>query len=79
MIEFKVPSAEHIMPYKKALEKNLLEGAKVIVGASSLKDDDIWCAVFKNENGEKKALVFNATEKSLKLLRYYNKNCIISE
>lgn len=73
LIEFNIPSAEKILPYKDAK----LDGISVIYGVSSPKDEDAYCAIFNTDKGEKKALVFNATEKALKALYYYNKNCVI--
>ena len=73
MVEFKVPTAEKIVPYREAR----LDGITTIFGVTSPDDEDAYCAIFTDESGEKKALVFNATKKSLEMLRYYNKNCVI--
>lgn len=73
MAEFKIPEAEQIIPFDEAR----LDGANVIYGMSSLSADDLYCAIYKSENGERTALVFNATEKALNMLRYYNKACVI--
>lgn len=75
IVEFKVPTAEKIIPYKDAK----LDGVSVIYGVSSPNAEDAYCAIFTTENGEKTALVFNATRKALDMLRYYNKNCVISD
>ncbi len=75
MVEFKVPSAESILPLKNAR----LDGIDVIYGVTSPDAEDAYCAIFTSEKGEKRALVFNATKKSLDMLRYYNKNCVISD
>lgn len=75
IVEFRVPAAEKILPYKDAR----LEGVEVIYGVSSVNAEDAYCAVFTTDKGEKKALVFNATRKALEMLRYYNKNCVISD
>lgn len=75
IVEFKVPSAEKILPFKDAK----LDGLDVIYGVTSPDAEDAYCAVFTTEKGEKKALVFNATKKSLDMLRYYNKNCIVAD
>ena len=75
IVEFNVPSAEKILPYKDAK----LDGIDVIYGVSSLNAEDAYCAIFTTEKGEKKALVFNATKKALDMLRYYNKNCVMSD
>lgn len=75
MVEFKIPSAEKILPYKEAK----LDGINVIYGVTSPNAEDAYCAIFTTEEGEKKALVFNATKKALEMIRYYNKNCVISD
>jgi hypothetical protein len=72
LAEFKVSEAESIKP----LSESDTDGAKVIFAATSVKDDDVYCAIYK-ENGVKTALIFNATEKSLQMLRYYNKSTVI--
>ncbi|MBQ5800641.1 MAG: hypothetical protein IIW20_02035, partial [Clostridia bacterium] len=72
LTEFKVSEAESITPYSSAN----LEGAKVIFAATSVKDDDVYCAIYK-ENGVRTALVFNVNEKALQMLRYYNKATVI--
>ena len=71
--EFKVPTAEAILPYTEAK----LDGVKITFAASSPSDDDVYCAIYKNDNGDKEALVFNADEKALKMLHYYNKATVI--
>lgn len=72
LTEFKVSEAESITPYSSAN----LEGAKVIFAATSVNDDDVYCAIYK-ENGVRTALVFNVNEKALQMLRYYNKATVI--
>ncbi len=73
LTEFKISEAESIKPYAEAS----LDGAKVIFAASSVKDEGVYCAVYKDKNGERTALVFNVSEKSLPMLRYYNKATVI--
>lgn len=75
MVEFKIPLAEKIIPYRDAKT----DDRNVIFAVSSPKAEDAYCALFTTEKGEKTALVFNATKKSLDMLRYYNKNCIIDK
>ncbi len=75
IVEFKVPSAETILPYADAK----LDGLKVTFCASSPSDDDVYCAIYKNDNGDREALVFNADERALKMLHYYNKATVIKK
>ncbi len=74
MVEFKVPSAEKIAP----LSETVLGDARVITAVSSMNAEDAYCAVF-NLDGVKTALIFNATDKALEMLRYYNKSCVIKK
>ena len=71
MVEFKVASAESVLPLKDAK----LDGIDVIYGVSSLDAEDAYCIIFRADSGEKMALVFNATEKALEMIRYYNRTC----
>lgn len=73
LTEFKISEAESIKPYDEAS----LDGAKVIFAASSVKDEGVYCAVYKDGHGERTALIFNVSEKSLPMLRYYNKATVI--
>ncbi|MBQ9768761.1 MAG: hypothetical protein IJW27_01015 [Clostridia bacterium] len=41
-------------------------------GASSHQSEDIYFALFENDNGEKCIYYFEATERALKILRHYN-------
>ena len=73
--EFKVPVAEAILPYADAK----LDGVKVTYGVSSPSDEDAYCAIYQNDNGAREALVFNADERALKMLHYYNKATVIKK
>lgn len=73
MAEFNIREALSIAP----LKDTRLEGVKVIFGATSMNDEDVYCAIYTNESGEKEALIFNVHEKALEMLRYYNKSVVI--
>ncbi|MBQ7897696.1 MAG: hypothetical protein IJ323_05100 [Clostridia bacterium] len=73
MTEFNIHDALSIAP----LSETRLDGARVIFGATSMKDDDLYCAVYNNADGEKEALIFNVHEKALQMLKYYNKSTVI--
>lgn len=73
--EFKVTTAEAILPYSDAK----LDGVKTIFAASHPSDEDVYCAIYKNDNGDREALVFNADERALKMLHYYNKGTVIKK
>lgn len=71
--EFSIHDALSIAP----LRDTRLDGVKVIFAGTSIKDEDLYCAVYNNENGEKEALIFNVHEKALQMLKYYNKATVI--
>ena len=73
MVEFKVASAESVLPLKNAK----LDGIDTIKALSSLDAEDAYCIIFKDEGGDKRALLFNATEKALDMLKYYNRSCFV--
>lgn len=73
MTEFNIHDALSIAP----LSETRLNDAKVIFGATSINDDDVYCAVYNNADGEKEALIFNVHEKALQMLKYYNKSTVI--
>lgn len=73
--EFKVPTAEAILPYADAK----LDGVKTVFAATAPDDEDVYCAIYKNDNSDREALVFNADERALKMLHYYNKATVIKK
>ncbi len=73
--EFDIKTADSIAP----LCDTNLDGANVIFAASSLSDEDVYCAVYKDEKGNKTALIFNVYDKALELLHYYNKATVIKK
>lgn len=62
--------------YKAEVDK--IPASHRIEGVSSMSASDIYCAVFEND-GEKYAVFFEVTEKTLKALRYYNQAVVISK
>ena len=71
MVEFKVASAESVLPLKNAK----LDGIDTIYAVSSVDAEDAYSVIFKDDSGEKRALVFNATDKALEMIKYYNRGC----
>lgn len=71
--DIKLPEAEAILPYADAK----LDGIPVTFAVTTPSAEDAYCIIYKSEGGNKKALVFNTNEKTLKMLKYYNKNCVI--
>lgn len=72
--EFRIHEAEAILPFADAK----LDVIKTTFAVSSPYDEDAYCAIYKTE-GEREALVFNASEKALKMLHYYNKATVIKK
>ncbi len=52
---------------------------KRIMSISSPSASDIYYAVYKNSEGDDCAVFFEATEKTLKVLRYYNSDTIVTK
>ena len=73
--EFNLTTAEAILPYADAK----LDGMKTIFAATDPCDEDVYCAIYKTESGDREALVFNADERALKMLHYYNKGTVIKK
>ena len=42
---------------------------------ATLDAEDAYCIIFRADSGDKMALIFNATEKALEMIRYYNRTC----
>ncbi len=75
LTSFLIREAEIIAPYKK----ELTEGAKLINACVHADDANTWCAVYKNADGEKCALLFAGYNKALDIMAYYNKNATSTE
>ncbi len=75
LLEVKVSSAENILPLCDAK----LDGKKVIFALSSVNDEDAYCLIFKDDDKEDCALLFNATKKALDMLKFYNRATVISD
>ena len=76
----RVSGMEHIAPYsgEYKAEVDKIQKSHRIVGVSSMSAPDIYCAIFE-DSGEKYAVLFEATEKTLKILRYYNQDVVIAK
>ncbi|MBE6701121.1 MAG: hypothetical protein E7582_04445 [Ruminococcaceae bacterium] len=75
ILEIKVSSAESILPLCDAK----LEGKKIIFAASSVDDEDAYALIFKDEDKQDCALIFNATKKAVDMLKFYNKATVVSD
>jgi hypothetical protein len=46
---------------------------------SSYESPDLYCGVYKNESGEQCVVIFEATNKLLKLASFYNRNAVVKK
>ena len=75
LTSFMIREAESIAPYTGKVP----EGAKLIDASISPSDPTTWCAVYKDESGNKTALLFSIQEKALELCKYYNRQATSTE
>ena len=76
----RVSAMKNIAPYSgeyKALADSV-KAINRIEAVSSMSAADIYFATF-DKDGEEYAIFFEATEKTLKVLRYYNQNTVVSK
>ncbi len=76
----RVSAMKLIAPYRDEYkaEVDKIPVSHRVEGVSSMSASDIYCAVFEDD-GEEYAVLFEVTEKTLKVLRYYNQNVIMSK
>ncbi len=68
----RISSMGEIAPYKDGNRRiDAIPEENRIYGVSTMKDPDIYYAIFKDEKDTKCAVFFEATEKTLKGLKYY--------
>ena len=82
MFTLKIHDMIHIAPVSIAVEKSRAEafGAeKVLWAASSMSSPDLYYAIFEDENKVKCILYFEATQKALRLLNFYNKSVVLTK
>lgn len=72
----RVSNMKAIAPYSGECKAAADAVPNRIVGVSSMSAHDIYYAIFE-EDGEEYAVFFEATEKTLKVLRYYNQDTVI--
>lgn len=75
LTSFLIREAESIAPYNGKAP----DGAKLIDASISPSDPATWCAVYKDTDGNKTALLFSIQEKALELFKYYNRQATSSE
>ena len=77
----RVSAMTKIAPYRDEYkaEADKLPAESRIEGVSSMKASDLYYAVFNESDSTPRVVFFEATEKTLKTLRYYNTETIITK
>lgn len=63
--------------YKEQADK--VDAKYRYVAISSYDSPDIYCGVYKNEDGEQCVVIFEATNKFINLAKFYNRNTVIKQ
>lgn len=71
----RVSAMSRIAPNGKETEQYKPE--ECIYGVSSMSNPDVYFGAFKDENGSDRVLFFEATEKTLKVIKYYNSEALV--
>ena len=77
LCEFRIREALAIAPEHECT--SALDGipkSRIIDARPSLSSPDIYVAVFRDKDGERSAVRFQATEQAVKVLKYYNENTV---
>jgi hypothetical protein len=77
----RVSAMTFIAPYSGEYKNNADSSDIIhrIYGVSSMSSPDIYYGLYSNENGEKCVIFFEATEKTLKVMKYYNSDIVVSK
>ncbi len=69
----RISAMDSVAPYRgeNKAKADAFDGESRICGVSSMDNPDIYYAVFKDESGAYRAVFFEATEKTLKVIKYY--------
>lgn len=71
----RVSAMKVIAPYRRYIDKDradAIPAANRIESVSSMSAPDIYYGIFEDSNGEDCVVFFEVTEKTLKVLKYYN-------
>ncbi len=81
LAEVRLSGASKIAPYDGDHKKDADDPSVVnkIWGVSSADAQDIYYILYENEAGERSAVFFEATEKTLKVIRYYNDQVVMTK
>ncbi len=75
---FKINEAHVIAPFNMDIVKSF-ENRTVYYTVSSKKSDTAYYALFKDAKGKSCAAVFDVTQKTLDILKYYNRNTVVND
>ncbi|MBE6639483.1 MAG: hypothetical protein E7616_08575 [Ruminococcaceae bacterium] len=82
LLHIKMPSIIKTAPYEGAYKReidSMTDVAQRVEVVGSMSDLDIYCSIFRTEDGKTGLFFFNGTEKTLRAFRYYNsENTIIN-
>ncbi len=69
----RISAMDSVAPYRgeNKAKADAFDEKDRICGVSSMDNPDIYYAVFKDESGASRAVFFEATEKTLKVIKYY--------
>jgi hypothetical protein len=77
LLDFRIKSFTEIVPFSDEISKRSF--AKEIFCLSSMKAaPDRYCAIYKDSNGQDCVVHFEATQKTLKILKFYNSSTVIT-
>ena len=78
--EFTISSAEAIAPKAELAERiREYKPSRVYSAVPSVKSNDVYAALYTDEKGKKCVICFVATEKALKLMRFYNSRTVVTK
>jgi hypothetical protein len=74
LLRTKMPNVLRTVPYngKYKEEIDALGNLPRLELVGSMSDSDIYCSIYKKEDGSKALFFFNGNEKTLRAFRYYN-------
>lgn len=80
LLRTKMPNVLKTAPYEGEFKREVdsMTDAPRLELVGSMSDSNIYCSIYKTEDGEKALFFFNGAEKTLRAFRYYNsENTII--
>ncbi len=77
----KIAAADTIAPYTEHAKRDIEKYSPQVsyLGASSLDSPDAYYMLFETTDGKRCVYYFEATEKSLKILRFYNPKAVVTK